>query len=68
MPTPRNCTVRWPANRQTGSAMGVLMDRHRFTGEQAFDRLRDLSMRSSVDLLDVAGQIIYTRDAEPSRA
>jgi AmiR/NasT family two-component response regulator len=51
-------------NRQIGIAMGILMERHRLTQEQAFDRLRDLSQRSNVKLRDVAEQIIYTGDTQ----
>jgi AmiR/NasT family two-component response regulator len=52
------------SNRQIGMAMGILMERHWVTQEQAFDRLRDLSMRSNVKLRDVAEQIIYTGDTQ----
>jgi AmiR/NasT family two-component response regulator len=53
------------SNRQIGMAMGILMERHRLTQEQAFERLRELSMRSNVKLRDVAEQIIYTGDTQP---
>jgi AmiR/NasT family two-component response regulator len=52
------------SNRQVGMAMGILMERHRLTQEQAFERLRDLSRRSNVKLRDVAEQIIYTGDTQ----
>jgi AmiR/NasT family two-component response regulator len=52
------------SNRQIGMAMGILMERHKLTHEQAFDRLRDLSQRSNVKLRDVAEQIIYTGDTQ----
>ena len=55
------------SNRQIGMAMGILMERHRLTPEQAFDRLRDLSQRSNVKLRDLAEEIIYTGDARPRR-
>ncbi|NEK96377.1 ANTAR domain-containing protein [Modestobacter muralis] len=45
-------------------AMGILMERHRITEEQAFDRLRVLSQRRNVKLRDVAERVIYTGDAE----
>ena len=50
------------SSRQIGMAMGILMERHRLTQEQAFERLRDLSQRRNVKLRDVADQIIYTGD------
>jgi AmiR/NasT family two-component response regulator len=52
------------SSRQIGMAMGILMERHRLTQEQAFERLRDLSQRSNVKLRDVAEQIIYTGDIQ----
>ena len=52
------------SNRQIGIAMGILMERHRLTQEQAFDRLRHLGQRSNVKLRDVAEQIIYTGDTQ----
>ena len=55
------------SNRHIGMAMGILMERHRLTQEQAFNRLRDLSQRRNVKLRDLADQIIYTGDAEQRR-
>ena len=55
------------SSRQIGMAMGILMERHRLTAEQAFDRLRDLSQRSNVKLRDVADQLVYTGDIQPRR-
>jgi AmiR/NasT family two-component response regulator len=43
------------------------MERHRFTEEQAFDQLRDLSQRRNAKLRDLADQIIYTGDVEQRR-
>lgn len=53
-------------NRRIGMAMGILMERHRLTEEQAFDRLKDLSQRRNVKLRDLADQIIYTGVEDPS--
>jgi AmiR/NasT family two-component response regulator len=52
------------SNRQIGMAMGILVERHRVTPEQALDRLRDLSQRNNVKLRDVAEHIIYTGDIQ----
>ena len=52
------------SSRQIGMAMGILMERHRLTQEQAFERLRELSMRSNVKLREVAEHIIYTGDTQ----
>jgi AmiR/NasT family two-component response regulator len=51
-------------NRQIGMAMGILMERHRLTPEQAFDHLRRLSQQRNVKLRDLAEQIIYTGEAD----
>jgi AmiR/NasT family two-component response regulator len=51
-------------SRQIGMAMGILMERHRLTPEQAFDRLRDLSQRRNVKLRDLADQVVYTGDTD----
>ena len=55
------------SNRRIGMAVGILMERHRLTEEQAFDRLRDLSQRRNVKLRDLAEQMIYTGDFEQQR-
>ena len=55
------------SNRRIGMAMGILMERHRFTEEQAFDHLRELSQRRNVKLRDVAEQLIYTGEADDRR-
>ena len=47
-------------SRQIGMAVGILMERHRLTTDQAFGFLRDLSQRENVKLRDIAEQIIYT--------
>ena len=51
-------------NRQIGMAMGILMERHRLTPEQAFDRLRRLSQQRNVKLRDLAEQLIYTGETK----
>jgi len=51
-------------SRQIGMAIGILMERHRLTAEQAFSCLRDLSQQRNVKLRDVAGQIVHTGDPE----
>jgi AmiR/NasT family two-component response regulator len=56
------------SNRRIGMAMGILMERHRLTEEQAFDRLRALSQQSNVKLRDVAEQIVYTGDTHQRRS
>lgn len=43
-----------------GQAKGVLMERERLTGEEAFERLRRLSSRRNVKLRDLARDIVET--------
>jgi AmiR/NasT family two-component response regulator len=52
------------SSRQIGMAMGILMERHRFSEARAFDHLSDESQRRNVKLRDVAEQLIYTGDVE----
>jgi AmiR/NasT family two-component response regulator len=52
------------SNRRIGMAMGILIERHRFTDDQAFDQLRDLSQRGNIKLRDVAQVTIYTSDTQ----
>jgi AmiR/NasT family two-component response regulator len=54
-------------SRRIGMAMGILMERHRLTAEEAFDQLRDLSQGRNVKLRELAEQIIYTGDTERRR-
>ena len=48
------------SNREIGVAMGVLMQRHQFTREQAFDVLRVASQDSNRKLVDIAGEVADT--------
>lgn len=43
-----------------GQAQGILMERERITGAQAFERLRDASQRLNVKLRDVAQELVDT--------
>lgn len=48
------------SNREIGVAMGILMQRHRLTREQAFDVLRVASQDSNRKLADVAADVADT--------
>jgi GAF domain-containing protein len=50
-----------------GQAVGILMERHRLSPKQAFDRLVTASQHSHVKLRDLAGRISETGE-EPSAA
>lgn len=62
------------SNREIGVAMGILMQRHRITREQAFDVLRVASQNSNRKLSAVAGEVADTgileveRRSAPARA
>ena len=53
------------SNRRIGMAMGILMERHRLTEEQAFDRLRELSQRRNTKMRQLADQLIHTGVEDP---
>jgi len=55
------------SSRRIGMAMGILMQRHQLTDEQAFARLRDASQNRNVKLSVVAEEFIYTGDAADLR-
>lgn len=48
------------SNREIGVAMGILMQRHLFTRQEAFDVLRVASQNSNRKLADVAGDVVET--------
>lgn len=50
------------ANREVGVAMGMLMQRHRLTREQAFDLLRLESQETGTSVADVASSVADTGD------
>ena len=55
-----NLEVALVNSRRIGMAMGILMERHRMTVDQAFDQLRVISSRRNVKLSEVAAEIVYT--------
>lgn len=48
------------SHRVVGQAIGILVERHRLTASQAFDRLRDASQHRNVKLRDIAQRVIET--------
>ena len=48
------------SNREIGMAMGILMQHHRFTREEAFDVLRVASQNSNRKLADIAAEVVET--------
>lgn len=48
-----------------GQAMGILMERHRITDREAFQRLSVASQNLNIRLKDVAGQIVLTGEDTP---
>ncbi len=65
----RNLQRALESNRDIGVAIGILMHRHRFTREQAFDLLRLASQDSNRKLADIALDVADTGTLElPRRA
>jgi ANTAR domain len=56
----RNLTKALQSNREIGVAMGVLMQKHRFTRQEAFDVLRVASQHSNRRLADIAAEVADT--------
>jgi GAF domain-containing protein len=50
-----------------GQAMGILMERHRITDKEAFDRLSTASQSLNMRLKDVADQVVLTGEGSPDR-
>lgn len=48
------------SHRAIGQAIGVLVERHRLTPEEAFARLRDASQARNLKLRDIAARIVET--------
>lgn len=48
------------SNRDIGTAMGILMHRHRFTRQEAFDVLSVASQNSNRKLADLAAEVVDT--------
>lgn len=51
------------SNRRIGMAVGVLMERHKLTSDQAFDRLHEASSRGNIKLRDLAEHVLYTGES-----
>jgi AmiR/NasT family two-component response regulator len=48
------------SSRRIGIAMGIVMERHRVTEEQAFGVLVRLSQESNVKVRDIAARVVET--------
>ena len=48
------------SGRRIGMAMGILMERHGLSEEEAFDRLRTVSQHRNEKLRDVAERLLRT--------
>lgn len=59
------------SRQQIGQAVGILMERHKFTPEQAFERLVEASQHSHIKLRELAAQICETgqepQDIKPNK-
>ena len=52
------------SSRQIGMALGILMERHRWTEDQAFDCLRTESQRRNVKLRTLAEHLVLTASGQ----
>lgn len=59
-----NLEVALLRSRTIGAAMGILMERHRLTVDEAFDRLRVASQCSNRKLADIAAELVETGTAD----
>lgn len=50
----------YETRQEIGEAVGVLMVRHGLTSDQAFEMLRQVSMRTNVKLREIARKVTYT--------
>ena len=57
---PGNLSQALQSNREIGVAMGILMNQHRFTRQEAFDVLRVASQNSNRKLADIAVEVADT--------
>ena len=55
-----NLSQALQSNREIGVAMGILMNQHRFTRQEAFDVLRVASQNSNRKLADIAVEVADT--------
>jgi GAF domain-containing protein len=53
-------------NRSIGAAVGILVERHKVSPEQAFDLLKVVSQRSNRRLADLADELVRTGRVSPS--
>ncbi|HZZ97211.1 MAG TPA: ANTAR domain-containing protein [Jatrophihabitantaceae bacterium] len=58
--TAANLQIALASNRRIGTAVGILMARHRITDDTAFDLLRVTSQRTHRKLRDIADDVVLT--------
>jgi hypothetical protein len=55
-----NLQVALANSRKIGAAIGILMNKHRITEQQAFDALRIASQHTHRKLIDIAFEVVET--------
>lgn len=60
-----NLEIALNSNRDIGTAIGILMNAHLVTQEQAFNMLRTVSQHSHRKLREVANEVIFTGTLNP---
>jgi hypothetical protein len=58
----RNLDIALKTSRSIGAAIGILMHRHRWTYDQAFDAMRHVSQRTHRRLRDIAADVMLIGD------
>lgn len=58
----RNLDIALTTSRSIGAAIGILMHRHRWTYDQAFDAMRHVSQHTHRRLRDIASDVVHTGD------
>ncbi|MEW1955446.1 GAF and ANTAR domain-containing protein [Terrabacter sp. NPDC080008] len=59
-----NLEVALLRSRTIGAAMGILIERHKLTVDEAFDRLRVASQNANRKLADIAAELVETGTAD----
>ena len=60
----RNLRIALDQKRETSIAIGILMERHRFTAEQAFEQLRNLARSQRRKVVEVATAIVMANEQD----
>jgi response regulator NasT len=60
----KNLRIALDQKRETSVAIGILMERHHLTSEQAFEQLRNLARSQRRKVVEVAAAIVMASEQE----